>query len=193
MLVEAVAAALAGAAIGAAIAWRIGRKARELAAEVSATQEHIAKLEDEYARWEFVRHLAPHAFLIGEPPEQQHVILEAEETFKIASVDYLTGSAKPVVSQDVRLEGKRIAIPIEDQFVRAVLRIESNPWDGSGVIQFRFRTRLGDLEKDIVFMASVVPEIKLGPAGRVTEFRRLVDRQTVLGHAVARHASTLVN
>ena len=180
-------AIIIGAALGAAITWRIGKPSREIAAEVSATQKHLAKLEDEYSRWEFVRHLAPRASLTGEPPETQFVVLESEETFRISSVDYMTGSGKPVARQALQLEGMRLTHAIEDQYVRSVLRLESNPWDGSGSIQFRFRTQLGDLEKDIVFIASVVPEIKLGPGGRVREFRRLMDPRAVA------ESSALVN
>lgn len=177
-VVAAIAGAAFGAALGAGITWRMGRLSRELATQVSNTQQNIAKLEDEFSRWEFVRHLAPRAYLVGDPPEMQQVMLESDEPFRISSVDYLTGSGKPVVRQELQLQGKRISLPVDDQFVRAVLRIESNPWDGSGMIQFRFRAQIGDLEKDIVFCLSVVPEIKLGPAGRVTEFRKLVDPRT---------------
>jgi hypothetical protein len=182
-------AAIVGALAGAVITWRLGKRSRDLASQVSSTQDHIAKLEDEYSRWEFVRHLAPRAFLAGEPPEMQQIVLESEDEFRVSSVEYLTGSGKPVARQELQLQGKRVALPIDDQFVRSVLRIESNPWDGSGVIQFRFRTQLGDLEKDIVFTTSVLPEIKLGPHGRMTEFRRLVDPRSL----PASMSSALVN
>jgi len=178
-MILAVAAAIVGAAVGAAITWRLGRPSRELAGQVSQTQQHIAKLEDEYSRWEMVRHLAPRTSLQGEPPETQEIVLESEEEFRITSVVYLTGSGKPIVTQETDLKGKHVKLAIDDQYVRAVLRMESNPWDGSGTVQFRFRAILGDLEKDILFVSSVVPEFKLGPAGRMIEYRRVVDPRAV--------------
>ncbi|ABF39293.1 hypothetical protein Acid345_0288 [Candidatus Koribacter versatilis Ellin345] len=178
-MILAAAAAIMGAAVGAAITWRLGRPSRELAAQVSHTQQHLAKLEDEYSRWEMVRHLAPRTFLQGEPPETQEVVLESEDEFRITSVAYLTGSGRPVVTQPIDLRGRRVAHAVDDQYVRAVLRMESNPWDGSGTVQLRFRAILGDLEKDIVFVASVLPEFRLGPAGRMMEYRRVVDPRAV--------------
>ncbi len=178
------AAAAVGAALGASIMWRVGKPARELAAQVSQTQQHIEKLEEEYARWEMVRHLAPRTYLEGEPPETQHVVLESEDEFRIKSVAYLTGSGKPIVTQDVEMRGKRVRHAVDDQYVRAVLRMESNPWDGSGTVQLRFRAILGDLEKDITFVGNVLPEFRLGPAGRMLEFRRMVDPRVMAAESV---------
>ncbi len=178
-MILAAAAAILGAAVGAAITWRLGRPSRELAAQVSQTQQQIAKLEDEYSRWAMVRHLAPRAYLQGEPPETQEIVLESEEEFQVTSVAYLTGSGRTIVMQDVDMRGKHVKYAVDDQYVRAVLRLESDPWDGSGTVQVRFRVLLGDLEKDIVFIASVLPEFKLGPAGRMMEYRRVVDPRTV--------------
>jgi hypothetical protein len=175
----AAATAMAGVAVGAAIAWRLRMRSRQLATKVSGRQPPMAKLEDEHPRHDFMLPSPPRAFLGGDPAGLQQIILEAEKPFRVSSVDYLTGSGKPVSRQELQLQGKHIAHPVEDQFVRAVLRIESNPWDGSGAIQFRFHIWFGNLERDIVYVVAVVPEIKLGPAGRVREFRRLVDPRTV--------------
>lgn len=175
----AVATAIVGVTVGAAIAWRLRRRSRRFATKSPGTPPTMPKIEDEHSRREFVPPAAPRAYLGGDPSGIQQIILESENSFRVSSVDYLSGSGKRVSQQALDLRGTRIEHSIEDQFVRAVLRIGSNPWDGSGAIQFRFHVWLGEVEKVIVYVVAVVPEIKLGPEGRVAEYRRLVDPRAV--------------
>ena len=123
--------------------------------------------------------IAPFIYLMGDPPGPQQVVLEAPQSFRLVHLDFLTGSGKTVARQELNLEGRHITHPIADSFIRSVLRLESNPWDGSGIIQLRFHLESGSSRRDVLFVAFVIPEMKLGEGGRMTESRRLVDPRTL--------------
>ncbi|HEY3927663.1 MAG TPA: hypothetical protein VGL89_04775 [Candidatus Koribacter sp.] len=174
------AAVLAGIMIAGLLVWRFRPRSPEPSSPAAPLETRpVASSQPKPQESASELAITPFFYLTGDPPGPQQVVLEANKPFRLVYLDYLTGSGKSVARQELNLEGYQVTHPIADQFIRSVLRLESNPWDGSGVIQMRFHLQAGTRERDVLFVVSIVPEMKLGDAGRMTEHRRLVDPRTL--------------
>jgi hypothetical protein len=142
--------ALLGAGFGSLVAWMLGASDREqarktLAAqqEASEAQKKLAVLESQRNQFDTFARFVPRVQIVDGDKSKPYLILQADESFEVESMDYMTQNETTVASQQVGKTHSRIEVPINWTSLNEVRR--HGPWvsdyEKSAQVIFRFHLR----------------------------------------------------
>lgn len=138
--------AVSAAFFGALVTWVFGSGDRKQAKQTFSaqqallvSQQRITQLEAERGEREDFARFSPRVQIIHTGKDQL-VLLEADELFRVDSMDYLNATGAKFASQEVNLTGTSIEIPINQSHLVAIRNAGPviRTYDNSAEASFRF-------------------------------------------------------